>query len=356
MKNSDPYSGLKIFWHPEKLKSLEKGEVTAPLYARVKPTNFCNHKCYYCSYADTALNLRKTVDRRDSIPWERLKQVLNDMAGMGVKAITFSGGGEPLVYPQIADAMKLVLSRGMDLSIITNGQNLSGENAETLAKAKWARISMDSCDAGQYARIRGLPIEAFRTVSSNISNFSKIKNKDCELGINFVVNHENAGSVYEMAKYVKGLGVNHIKFTARITKDLQAYHAPFKESVVGQIRRAQKELSTGAFKIINKYECDFDFCAVFQRTYSKCYMSQVVTVIGADSKVYMCHDKAYVPGGELGDLSKKSFKEIWLSPETAKRFMTFDAKKECQHHCVYDDRNLLIAKFLAQHDQHVNFV
>ena len=48
----------------------------------------------------------------------------------GVKAVTFSGGGEPLVYPYITETMEKVLDAGIDLSIITNGSMLKGRNAQ----------------------------------------------------------------------------------------------------------------------------------------------------------------------------------------------------------------------------------
>ena len=34
---------------------------------------------------------------------------------MGVKALTFSGGGEPLTYPHILEAVRLVKEQGIDL-------------------------------------------------------------------------------------------------------------------------------------------------------------------------------------------------------------------------------------------------
>lgn len=41
----NPYSSLKIFHHKDALDSLERKEHRAPIYIRLKPTNFCNHHC-----------------------------------------------------------------------------------------------------------------------------------------------------------------------------------------------------------------------------------------------------------------------------------------------------------------------
>ncbi|MEA1961532.1 MAG: radical SAM protein [Bacillota bacterium] len=355
-EKASPYSNLKIFAHPDKLEAIKKEERTAPVYVRIKPTNACNHRCYYCSYADNDLGLRDEVKVRDRIPWPKMQEIINDLGDMGVKAVTFSGGGEPLVYPEIAVAMRAVLDKGIDLSIITNGHRLHGQIAEILSSAKWVRISLDAANAERYAKIRGISLSSFQEVCDNIKNFAKIKSLTCELGINFVINHENAFQVYDTAKLVRDLGVNHIKYTARITKDLDNYHRPFKEEALEQLHKAENDLSCPDFKIINKYEDDFLYSTVFKRNYKDCRIKEFITVIAADCRVYFCHDKAYVSDGVVGDLHNTSFKELWFSPEVIQRYRDFDASKECCHHCVFDDRNILLNNFLSLDENHINFI
>ena len=159
-----------------------------------------------------------------------------------------------------------------------------------------------------------------------------------------------------MAKMVKELGVNHIKYTARVTKDLFKYHEPFKQNVIDQIRCAKKELESEKFRVINKYESDFDSVLVFHRCYERCYINRIFTVIAADSKVYFCHDKAYVKEGIVGDLTTKSFKNLWFSEETIKRYREFNPQERCNHHCVYDDRNELLNLFYSLDKNHINFI
>ncbi len=356
MEKATPYSNLKIFAHAQALNDINEGKRIAPIYIRIKPTNYCNHKCYYCSYADSELGLRDSVNRQDQIPWDKMQEIISDIASMGVRAVTFSGGGEPLVYPYIVETMQKILDAGIDLSIITNGQLLKEERAEVLASAKWVRISFDAADAETYAKVRQLPLEAFNEVCDNIYQFSKIKQSNCELGVNFVINHENAHQTYEMAKMIKDLGVNHIKYTARVTKDLFEYHQPFKENVIEQIHRAKEDLEAEGFRVINKYEGDFDSALVFHRCYDKCFVNRIFTVIAADSKVYFCHDKAYVKEGMVGDLKNQSFKDLWFSKDVIRRYQEFAPQKECNHHCVYDDRNELLNTFYSLDRNHINFI
>ncbi len=356
MAANNPYSDLKIFRHPEKLAALREGRVTAPLYVRIKPINICNHHCNYCSYDDRNLGLRSTFEKRDRLTREKILEIVEDFAEMGVKAVTFSGGGEPLLFAHIVEAATGLLDAGIRLSLITNGQLLCGERAEVFRRAGWVRISMDSCRAGRYAAIRRIPETYFHKICDNIRAFSRLKDPDCELGINFVVGPDNAEEVYEMAAFARDLGVNHVKFTAMITRDLDRLHAPFRERVTAAVRKAQADFTGPDFKVINKYEGDFALNAVFERTYRRCPIQQVITVIGADARVYLCHDKAYVPGGALGDLTRMRFRDLWSSEEVRRRFREFDASRECRHHCVYDQRNIMINQFLDLDESQVSFI
>ena len=126
--------------------------------------------------------------------------------------------------------------------------------------------------------------------------------------------------------------------------------------MIEQIHRAKEEFEDENFKIINKYEGDFDSALIFHRCYEKCYINRIFTVIAADSKVYFCHDKAYVKEGMVGDLANQSFKELWFSEETTRKYQNFSPEKECNHHCVYDDRNILLNTFYSLDRNHINFI
>jgi len=357
MNNSETaYSNLKIFAHPDKLSAIKRGEITAPIYVRIKPTNACNHDCSYCHYGSGQYLNLKGAESRHQIPWEKLKEVIDDLGSIGTKAVTFSGGGEPLYYKNIADAMKLVKKYNMDLSIITNGHFLKDEKADILKDAKWVRISLDSATAATYSKLRNISLTAFDEVCKNISDFAKTKNEKCELGINFVVNSDNCSEVYEAGILLHDIGVNHIKFTARICNDVLEYHNPIKDIVIQQIHRLKNKLEKPGFSIINLYEHDFDNCAIFQRKYSRCYINEIVTVVAADSKIYYCHDKAYLNNGIIGDLQNVSFKDIWFSKKTKELFEKFNPMNECCHHCVFDDRNLLLNRFFSIREDHINFI
>lgn len=355
MQKYSPYSELKIFHHTDRIEGLLKGERVAPIYVRIKPTNVCNQKCYYCGYADDTLYDGRKVDRRESIPWEIMERTILELADMGVKAVTFSGGGEPLCYHSIEKTLKLVQESGIDYSMISNGQALKGDIVEILKDAKWIRISFDSYQAATYQSVRG--VTTHQQVINNIENFANKKSKDCTLGINCVVTKQNANEIYDICRLVKEAGVDNIKLSPIMVKEDEAgYHDEIKDTVGEQILRAKEELETDTFHVVDKYTNDLAIDHNFEKSYHRCVIQDLFAVIAADSKVYRCHQRAYTKPGEIGDLTQHTFKEIWYSKETIRKLRQFDACKECRFRCAFDERNMLLNDFLQVDKNHINFI
>lgn len=353
-----PYSNLKIFHHTDLLQNLSKGKRVAPLYIRIKPTNICNENCHYCHYKNSYLSL-DDYSPSDFIPRDKMMEIIDDMRDIGVKAVTFSGGGEPLVYPYITETMQRVLDAGIDLSIITNGVLLKDENAQILGNAKWVRLSVDSSRDELYSSLRDVPRGTFEGLCQNIENFSKIKAPNCELGINCVVGQENYPYVYEMARLMKSLGVNHIKFSPAISTRTEETHKPFMQEVMDNLQKAH-ELEDENFRIIDLYTSDFkrteSGVGLFNRAYETCYMQKFICVIAANSKIYRCQDKAYLKNGIVADLKNQSFKDAWFANKTIQESNEFQPQEICAEHCVHDARNIMLNQFFTMDLNHINFI
>ena len=348
---TDVYANSKLAFHKEKLNSFLDKKIIAPIYVRIKPTNKCNHRCFYCSYDKKVGGvLSEGFKIEDEISREKMLEILSDFKEMGVKAITFSGGGEPLIYPFITETLEKALEYGIDISIITNGQNLKGKTAEVLRNAKWVRISFGETNPSLFSKIRGISESSFFELIENIKNFAKEKNEDCELGINFAVHKDNADLIYQSAIMLKDLGVNHIKFTPIWTPNFFEYHSEIKEKVIKQINDVKRDLIEDGFNIYDTYQADFELSNAPEKRLSRCYVMQTIPVIGADSAVYFCHDKTYTNHGFLGSIKNRSFKDLWLSKGAEIIFNNFNPQRGCKHHCTYDPRNLSIQKMLDDMD------
>lgn len=353
------YSSVKIFHHKDALDKIERGEVCPPLYIRIKPTNYCNHHCAYCTYGSgntqNKTKSRDDIHYRDQIPWEKMKEIIGDIGNMGVKAVTFSGGGEPLAYPHIAEAAEKIAQKKIDLSLITNGQLLDGARAEAFFYAKWVRISFDSPNAQEYAKLRGVTEDAHQAVLNNIAGFAQKKKKNCILGINYVVSAANYKRIYEAARLLKELGADNVKFSAMLSNE-KGHHDAIREEAAGQISRAKADFASDAFSIIGSYEneCrDVNFSA---QSFPVCYTCRFVTVIAADQKIYLCHTRAYDSKAVIADFKDRSFREAWTDEQTQQKLLRLDPQWDCNNFCVYEDRNRMIQAYFDVNQDHVNFI
>lgn len=283
-----------------------------------------------------------------------MKEILADIVDMGVRAITFSGGGEPLTYAKITDSVRILKDGKVELSLITNGELLDEERAEAFYGAKWVRISFDSPIEEEYCKLRGLMPDDFQRVIRNIESFALNKDKDCVLGVNYVVSKENYHHVYEAAKLLKQLGADNVKFAA-VVDNKQSYHINIKEDVITQIHNAIDDFQDDDFRIINDYENDWmdkNFTGVKTE---KCYTCRLVTVIAADQRVYLCHTQAYDSRAIVGDLRETCFKDLWFSETTKERLTKFHPPLDCHSNCVYESRNEAIQGYFEA-TEHVNFI
>lgn len=350
MKNK--YSQHKIVWFRDKIDSFRDEKIRAPIYVRIKPTNRCVHNCYFCVYRSEFSGMHETYNNADELSKEKLIEVLNDLKQIGTRAVTFSGGGEPLFHPHIVEILNEVNKLGLDNSIITNGQLLSEDRATALKNAKWVRISMDYYDEASFEKDRRVPGKFMKKIYENIENFSKNKNANCELSVNFIVTKDNHTHLFDVAKQLKELGVENVRFSPLWIPTFKFYHNPIEEETLNQIRQAKEKLNDEKFTVYDSYNIEFQ---AQKRPVNKCYMMQVTPVIAADYNVYACHNKAYDKNGLIGSFKDKKFSDLWFSPEAKNAFDGLNPMESCSHHqCASDKKNILIDEILRAQDD--NFV
>lgn len=352
------YTSLKIFHYQEKLDSLPlgSGEVRAPVHIRIKPTNICNHGCSYCAYRDKDLQLGQDMVIKDKIPADKMAEIVEDCIEMGVKAVTFSGGGEPFCYPHLAETAKALADGGISIASLTNGALLKGEAAEIFARqGTWIRVSMDGWDGPSYARFRNVGEDEFGKVMKNIADFQNLDGQ-CFMGVSYIINRDNAEHVFEMGRRLKDIGVNSVKFSACVVsnegRENNAYHAPVFEKIKEQTQRAVEELAGDSFEVFDSYH---HLAEKFEKTYDWCPYQQILPIIGADQRVYSCQDKAYnLDCGVLGSIKEQRFRDFWFDGQ--EKFFTIKPSRDCNHHCVSNTKNMMIHEYMGADPDHLPFV
>jgi MoaA/NifB/PqqE/SkfB family radical SAM enzyme len=352
------YTNMKIFHFKDKIDSLPKTEekILPPIHIRLKPTNVCCHNCQYCAYRANNLQLGKDMVIKDFIPKEKILEIIKDISEMGVKAVTFSGGGEPFCYPHLLETVKALSKTNIKFAALTNGARMEGEVAEVFAHhATWLRVSIDGWDDESYSAYRGVPSGEFEKVMKNIENFKKFNGK-CYLGVSIITGQKNASHIYDLIKRLKSLGVNSVKVAPCIVsnsgKENNEYHKPIFSVVKEQISKAKKEFSDENFEIFDSYHSQLES---FGKDYTWCPYLQVLPIIGADMNIYPCQDKAYnLEEGLIGSIKEQSFKEFWYSDKN--KFFKVNPSKHCNHHCVADTKNKFLLDYLEANEEHLAFV
>lgn len=352
------YTNLKIFHFSQELKDLavESRTIRAPIHIRLKPTNICNHNCWYCAYRRDRIQLGQDMVAGDYIPRPKMKELVRDFIEMGVKAVTFSGGGDPLCYPHLDRTLAALAKGNIKLACLTNGSLLGGEVAELLAAhGSWIRISLDGWDNASYAAYRDTAPKAFETLLTNMQAFKSLGGP-CKLGTIMVVDKKNYTHVYDLIRQMQASGADSIKVSPCIVSNHAAennrYHRPFFKIVADQIQKAQDDFSCADFEIFNSYH---DQLETFEKSYHWCPFIQINPVIGADLNVYACHDKAYnLARGRLFSCARTSFRKAWFADKSI--FFKIDPHRDCRHHCMAHNKNKMILEYLDVDRNHLEFV
>lgn len=159
------------------MASLRNGK-GMPIVSHIMLTDLCQHTCAMCSVA---------TREGSSLTMTQVKEYLDQLVPLGLKAVILSGGGNPILYrdkeksgvgqhPMLPkrhadfnDAVDLIKSYGLEIGLITNGMPLKEFELEveksnggiwtipkrkswktvcpsTLDKLTWIRISMSGLD------------------------------------------------------------------------------------------------------------------------------------------------------------------------------------------------------------------
>src|SRR4030065_760875 len=80
------------------------------------PSNRCNYDCLMCLYRKSKI---RDIEKMD---FSLMEKIITECSKFLYKPLLhFSGQGEPLIYPEILNAMQLCNEKRMKWSITTNG-------------------------------------------------------------------------------------------------------------------------------------------------------------------------------------------------------------------------------------------
>lgn len=369
VRNSERGSPLrsdKMLQHLDRLASWQAGEMPAPVTVELNLTNSCNHACPGCTFS-------YLVNKdRSSLPFVMAGHILSQLAEFGVKAITFSGGGEPLVYgpDRVLHLMRYARYLGLDVALITNGSLL--RDPEFLDLCTWTRVSLDAYDADTFQRFHGRSEGEFLKVVTNIQEMSSLllrsDKKRSDLGVGFLTDRQSIArcDITKMTNFcLESLPhISYVQFRPMVTNmvddsSLTGGYKSFSEEEYHDIRR-EVELSRAiAGDRLRVLWSEEKYAALseegFGRNYKWCHAHFLQATIAADGKVYMCCHGQGLEKWCLGDLRDGLFRDIWHSERANEVKARINPSSMCPPACRLHSQNRALEGIINP-VEHGNFI
>lgn len=366
MKASSAYSDLKPAWHLDKIAAMRRGEQVVPPHLQLIISDLCNQDCHFCAYrisegfssanfGETLPDGKIRMNPHRLIPTEKANEILTDAAALGVKAVQFTGGGEPTVHPEHIRIFAHAQELGLETALVSNGVILRKGWEEVYSRMAWIRISLDAGSPGTYATVRRTPSSHYWQVLSNIGWIaSAVEGTSCLLGVGYVVTPENYKEIEQGVDAARQSGAAYIRLSASFTRDYDAPYRAIYGDIQQRIKNARAAFECSAFRVIDLFGERIEDLKQHAPDYQFCGYQQFNTFVGGDLKVYRCCNTAYTDHGLVGDLKDKAFADFFASPEKHEAYASFDARS-CEV-CQFNGKNRVI-NYLVGHDPtHVEFV
>lgn len=195
-----------------------------PLFLDVILTKACNLNCTFC--------ISSTVEEQrwlDYGLYERIAQKLFPYA----LSISFCSGGEPLLYPNVRDALRLADRYRLKTRMVSNGMLLSDEICRWMTDDQILRnyyLSFDGSTKTTLERIRRGA--KFEQIIENVTNLTRHKRNAGKifprLGLRYSVMKDNAEELPGICELAKAMGMETVDVSyVAFTNDMQPDNSLF---------------------------------------------------------------------------------------------------------------------------------
>lgn len=165
------------------------------------PTDACNLACPWCNSASRRAG--RVFPLKDAYEFFLIA------SDLGLKAVNFSGGGEPFMHPDIESLLLTARLLELETNTITNGTLLDTVSKELLSTMVWIRVSINA-GPKLYEKIHGAPL--FDRVIKNVHSMSGFNNRR---GVNYVWTH---GSTVEdfasLVECLEGANLDYVRVSS----------------------------------------------------------------------------------------------------------------------------------------------
>jgi tungsten cofactor oxidoreducase radical SAM maturase len=318
-------------------------------------TTKCNYDCIYC------FRRRLINEKLGDMDYKLALKVIDEASSIGVKKISFSGWGEPLIHPRVLDILSYAKKKGLTILLNTNGYFLQDypDKLYNIGLDELV-VSMDSPYPETYQLIRiGGDLARLVKALLRLKNYKiRDESEKPRLSIQFTINKYNYKNILPMVKLAKELGASTIVVSniIPITRELEKITCYMNPECIHEVEKLKMEiarisLDTGVEVSLPNFNGSYSerFCPFIR---SKALFIRRDGLI-APCIYYAHHWKNVLFGVEreiypiiLGDLRRESLKNIWLRSNLMFRFnthyMNYPSCLDCplQEYCTLTLNNL----------------
>lgn len=333
---SDLYSQAKPVYWMDRLMTLRSGIAPAPVHVQIVLSDLCNQDCGFCAYRMSSglsnelfpQGKRKNPNRM--IATQKAQEIIDDCKTLGVRAIQFTGGGEPTVHPDHLELFSRAQAHGISTSLVTNGINLDTSHPAIRAMS-WVRVSVDAGTAETYSKTRRVAARHWETVWKNIEALAHTCTGT--VGVGFVVTPENYKELPQAAELAKKAGAANIRVGAVFSGEGTAYYGDLLPEIRAVLKDARQQFGDFFADVFDRRIEDLE---AGSPTEALCGYQHLTTYIGGDLGVYRCCNTAYTRAGKVADLNNTNFADLFNKPVE-----DFDATG-CRY-CQFRGQNQVIA-------------
>ena len=315
-----------------RIRMWEKEGLQGPMTLELYPTLSCNLDCSFC---DTTDRHRPPVNELST---ERLLQIVDEAAEIGVKRLFLLGGGEPLSRKKATPAIMVrAKEHQMEGILTTNGTLLNSQLADTLLDIGWDEIhfSIDGPNAEIHDALRGQH-GAFKKTVQNACRLSVRKNQrgltHPKIALHFVLTNKNHHTLLDMVNLAHAVGAFRVDFDALIayTPEQQALALTDKQrnEVPGLVKKAIQRaaelgIQTTLENFLSPQKLDrgntrLETPAGVGFSAAPCLKAWHYLVVQADGKTSPC----CVLAGEGGSVANQSVESLWRDDPFLNRVRT----------------------------------
>jgi radical SAM protein with 4Fe4S-binding SPASM domain len=352
---SDVFFPFKILLFPDVYGKLVNREPTIPINLEINLTNRCNHRCGWCTYGYLHNN-------QDELEVSVVEGLLKTARAMGVKSVTWTGGGEPTLHPHFEQLISSAASFGFKQGLNTNGNRLSEPVMDILARSfSYVRFSVDAGQTDTHDYCHGVK-DQFCTIVDNIRHLCETRNEigsKLIVGYSFLIDESNVDDIPLATNRALQLGVDYIQFKPVVhynASNERFGDAVFEEKIKRYLSAASS-CRTDRFRVLvlkNKFENIKLEQSNYGRTYTECVGCRVIASVGANGAVDICCAFKGRDQWSIGNVNNQSFAAIWNSARMQEIVNRIDVSK-CPPLCKSDEINRLI-HFVRHYDLNKEFI